>query len=106
MASRVVTPKDTRAGTCKGQTQKNRYDDRWIICMSNMVSWVVEFQAGGYTIFSAVDSGGAGGTRAPPEFGGSEKGRSLISAYRSLSITTNTPGFKKLSTALVKNFQF
>ena len=47
--------------------------------------------------FSAVDSGGA---RAPPEFGGSEKGRSLISAYRSLAITTNTPGFKKLSTAL------
>ena len=31
------------------------------------------------------------------EFGGSEKGRSLISAYWS---TTNTPGFKKLSTAL------
>ena len=29
---------------------------------------------------SAVDSGGAGGARAPPEFGGSEKGRSLISA--------------------------
>ena len=50
---------------------------------------------------SAVDSGGAGGARAPPEFGGSEKGRSLISAYRSLAITTNTPGFKKLSTALI-----
>ena len=42
---------------------------------------------------SAVDSGGAGGARAPPEFGGSEKGRSL-------AITTNTPGFKKLSKAL------
>ena len=42
----------------------------------------------------------AGGARAPPEFGGSEKGRSLISAYRSLAITTNTPGFKKLYTAL------
>ena len=28
---------------------------------------------------------------------GSEKGRSLISAYRSLAITTDTPGFKKLS---------
>ena len=50
---------------------------------------------------SAVDNGGAGGARAPPEFGGSEKGRSLISAYWSLAITTNTPGFKKLSTALV-----
>ena len=37
---------------------------------------------------------------APPEFVGSEKGRSLISAYRSLAIITNTPGFKKLSTAL------
>ena len=47
-----------------------------------------------------VDSRGAGGARASPEFGGSEKGRSLISAYRSLAITTNTPGFKKLSTAL------
>ena len=45
---------------------------------------------------SAVDSGGAGGARAPQEFGGSEKGRSL----RSLAITTNTSGFKKLSTAL------
>jgi hypothetical protein len=49
--------------------------------------------------FSAVDSRGAGSARAPPEFLGSEKGRSLISAYRSLAITTNTPGFKKLSTA-------
>ena len=44
---------------------------------------------------SAIDSEGA-----PPEFGGSEKGQSLISAYRTLAITTNTPGFKKLSTAL------
>ena len=49
----------------------------------------------------AVDSGGAGGARAPPKFGGSEKGRSLISAYQSLSITTNTPGFEKLNTALL-----
>ena len=52
-------------------------------------------------ISSAVFSGGAGGARAPPEFGGSEKGRSLISAYRSLAITMNTPGFKKLYTALL-----
>ena len=49
---------------------------------------------------SAVDSGGAGDVRTPPEFGGSEKGQNLISAYRSLAITTNTPGLKKLSTAL------
>ena len=49
---------------------------------------------------SAVDSGDAGGARAPLEFGGSEKGRSQISAYRSLAITMNTPGFKKQSTAL------
>ena len=42
---------------------------------------------------SAVYSGGAGDARAPPEVGGSEKGQSLISAYRSLAITTNTPGF-------------
>ena len=51
--------------------------------------------------FSAVFSGGAGGARAPPEFGGSQKGRSLISAYQSLAITTNTPGFEKLNTALM-----
>ena len=50
---------------------------------------------------SAVSSGGAGGARAFPEFGGSEKGKSLISAYWSLAITTNTPGFKKLNTALI-----
>ena len=50
---------------------------------------------------SAVFSGGAGGARAPPEFRGSQKGRSLISAYQSLAITTNTPGFEKLNTALV-----
>ena len=47
---------------------------------------------------SAIDSEGA-----PQEFGGSEKGRSLIFAYRSLAITTNTPGFKKLSTALSRH---
>ena len=52
-------------------------------------------------MISAVDSRGAGGARAPPEFGGSEKGRSLISAYRSLAIITNTPRFKKLNTALI-----
>ena len=49
---------------------------------------------------SAVFSGGAGGARAPPEFGGSQKGRSLISAFQNLAITTNTPGFEKLNTAL------
>ena len=49
---------------------------------------------------SAVDSGGAGGARAPPEFGDSEKGQSLISAYQSLAITASTSGFEKLSTAL------
>ena len=48
---------------------------------------------------SGVDSGGAGVARAPPEFGGSEKGRSLISAYWSLAITASTFGFKKLFTA-------
>ena len=52
------------------------------------------------TLNSAVFSGGA---RAPPEFGGSQKGRSLISAYQSLAITTNTPGFEKLNTALNYN---
>ena len=49
---------------------------------------------------SAVFSGGAGGARAPSEFRGLQKGRSLISAYQSLAITTNTPGFEKLNTAL------
>ena len=49
---------------------------------------------------SSVFSGGAGGARATPEFGGSQKGWSLISAYQSLAITTNTPGFEKLNTAL------
>ena len=44
--------------------------------------------------FSAVFSGGAGGTRAPSEFGCSQKGRSLISTYQSLAITANTPGFE------------
>ena len=57
-----------------------------------------------YLIGSAVFSGGAGGARAPPEFGGSQKGQSLISAYQSLAITTNTPGFEKLNTALRSKF--
>ena len=48
------------------------------------VNWV--------TSASTVDSGGAGGARAPPEFGGSEKGQRMLSAYRSLANTTNTPG--------------
>ena len=52
---------------------------------------------------SGVDSRGAGDARAPPEFEGSEKGRSLISAIRSLAITASTPGFEKLSTALPLN---
>ena len=52
-------------------------------------------------MYSAVFSGGAGGARAPPEFGGSEKGRSLISAYWSLAITASTSAFEKLSTALI-----
>ena len=53
-----------------------------------------------HQFYSAVFSGGAGGARAPPEFRGSQKGQSLISAYQSLAITTNTPGFEKLNTAL------
>ena len=44
--------------------------------------------------------GNLGVPEHPLEFGGSENGRSLISAYRSLAIITNTPGFKKLSMAL------
>ena len=49
---------------------------------------------------SAVDSGGAGDARVPPEFGVSLKGQSLISAYQSLAITASTSGFEKLSTVL------
>ena len=51
--------------------------------------------------FSAVFSGGV-----PPEFWGSQKGQSLISAYQSLAITTNTPGFEKLNTALETDIIF
>ena len=50
---------------------------------------------------SVIFSGGAWGARASPEFGGSQKGQSLISAYQSLAITTNTPGFENLNTALI-----
>ena len=61
----------------------------------------VQFNAYLQTVFcSGVDSGGAGGARALPEFGGSEKGQSLIFAYQSLAITASTSGFEKLSTAL------
>ena len=51
---------------------------------------------------SGVDSGSAGGARAPLEFGGSEKGQSLISAHQSLAITltASTSGFENLSMAL------
>ena len=42
-------------------------------------------------LLSAVFSGGAGGARAPPEYGGSQKGRSLISAYQSLAIYYEHP---------------
>ena len=52
---------------------------------------------------TGVDSGGAGGARAPPEFWDSERGRSLISAHQSLSITASTSGFEKLSTALYRS---
>ena len=51
-------------------------------------------------ILSAVFSGGARGARAHLEFRGSQKWQSLISAYQSLAITTNTPSFGKLKTAL------
>ena len=49
---------------------------------------------------SGVDSGGAGGARASPEFKGSETRRCLISALWSLAITASTSRFEKLSTAL------
>ena len=42
---------------------------------------------------------------SPLEFGGSQKWGSLISAYQSLAITTKTPGFEKLNTALTRSRQ-
>ena len=59
------------------------------------------FRIGYWILCSGVDSEGAGGARAPPEFEGSQKWQSLISTYQSLAITTNTPGFEKLNTALL-----
>ena len=57
---------------------------------------------------STVDSGGAGGARATPEFGGSEK----RTERDRQSITTSTPGFKKaiygsdmVSSAVVSGFR-
>ena len=43
-----------------------------------------------YILFSAVFSRGAGGAY-PPEYGGSQKRRSLIIAYQSLAITSVHP---------------
>ena len=48
------------------------------------------------TLDSGVDSRGAGGAKAPPEFWGSEKGRSLISAFRSLAIIYSTKCTKEV----------
>ena len=53
-----------------------------------------------YSNSSGVDSRGVGDARAPPEFGGSLKGQSLISACQSLAITASTSGFEKISTVL------
>ena len=36
-----------------------------------------------------------------PEFGGTEKGRSMISAYRSLAVKSSNSKFEKLSMALI-----
>ena len=52
---------------------------------------------------SVIFSGGACGARAPPEFGGSQKGRSRISALKRFAITMNTLRFEKLNTALHPN---
>ena len=52
------------------------------------------------TADSGVDSEGAGGARAPPEFGGSEK---RIEREIGESIRTSTPGFEKLCTVLCKH---
>ena len=54
--------------------------------------------------FSSVERWGALCARAPPEFGGSEMGNSLISAYWRLAITASTSGFEKLSKALIGQY--
>ena len=56
-----------------------------------------------FSCTSIIDSRGAGSASPLPEFGGPEKGQSLITAYRSLAITASTSGFEKLSTALCTN---
>ena len=71
---------------------KNNFEITMIIYLNREKSQQFDLFTGG----SAVFSGDAGGARAPPEFGGSEKGRSLISAYRTSAIITNTPEIKKL----------
>ena len=65
--------------------------------LSVLVNWTKQHCSAQTSQVSGVDSGGA---RIPPEFEGSEKGQSLISALRSLAITASTHGFEKLSTAL------
>ena len=71
--------------------------------VSNFVAFLENLNFNTYAyIISAVFSGGA---RAPPEFRGSQKGQSLISAYQSLAITRETPGFEKLNTALTGGMQ-
>ena len=54
-----------------------------------------------FVITAPYIAGGLGGPEHPRNLGVQKRGEAyLISAYRSLAITTNTPGFKKLSTAL------
>ena len=59
----------------------------------NVTKWDVLLFSNYTLLIRAVNSRGAGGARALPEFWGS--------AYWSLSITTRILGFKKLSTALL-----
>ena len=58
----------------------------------------------GQVLDNGIDSRGSGGARAPPDFGGSLKGQSLISARRSLAITASASGFEKLSMALLQTY--
>ena len=77
---------------------KNKFAVEWYTCNKKDELSLIKVKILNREVdYSGVDSRGA---RAPPEFEGSEKGRSLISAYQSLAITTNTPVFKKLSAAL------
>ena len=63
--------------------------------MGNLNVEIAHLQAAPYL------AGVLGVPEHPRNLGAQKRGEALISAYRNLAITTNTPGFKKLNTALL-----